>query len=67
MVWKNNKWVGVAAVIITLICFGFMVLLPILTNLREKTRQKAIRQTEEYKKWREYENRAIPNANKEKF
>ena len=58
MDWKNNKWVGIGGIIITLICLGLIFIPPILRDLQEKKRQKEIQETEEYKEWKRQEQEA---------
>lgn len=63
MDWRNNKLVAIAGIIITLVCLGFAIGIPIYRNIREKKRQAKIQQNPEYQQWFKQEQDALQRDN----
>lgn len=60
MDWKNHKLIGLSGIAVVLVCLSFAIsffISRIQENLRWQKKQRQIQQTEEYKQWREYEER----------
>ena len=58
MDWKQNAFVGIGAVVVAVAGLAWLLAPPILDRREETKTQEVIRQSPEYQRWREYEDRA---------